>query len=210
MWGRQAGASDRVAMAGEDWCLKAARMGEVRGLGNPRLQKWAGARPPRALQTLKAKVFSLYASRQTCLCHTPSAYARLSPQSPSQTQTSLCLCLLPKKPAILKPALPSQNAIPLRVSSRQSISTKENNTAERATRSGSLLHGQVLVQVFLQLWSPDDSIQPTGQSLGSCTLWATQGTTHLGRLGWGSEISTWTSDLGEHMTSREFWSIRLF
>lgn len=43
-----------------------------------------------------------------------------------------------------------------------------------------------------------------GAEPGSCTLWATQGTTHLGRLGWGSEISTWTSDLGEHMTIREF------
>ena len=35
-------------------------MGEVRGYVT-----WAGARPPRALQTLKAKVFSLSASRQT-------------------------------------------------------------------------------------------------------------------------------------------------
>lgn len=39
--------------------------GRGSGLCNPRLRKWAGARPPRALQTLKAKVFSLYASRQT-------------------------------------------------------------------------------------------------------------------------------------------------
>lgn len=78
------------------------------------------------------------------------------------------------------------------------------------TCSGSLLHGQVLFQVFLQLWSPDDSIQPMGQNLRNCTLWATQETTHLGRLGWGSEISTWTSNLGEHMTIQEFWSIRLF
>ena len=48
------------------------------------------------------------------------------------------------------------------------------------TRSGSLLHGQVLVQEFLQLWSPNDSIQPTGQSLTNCTLWASQETTPLG------------------------------
>ena len=57
--------------------------------------------------------------------------------------------------------------------------------------------GQVLVQVFLQLWSPDDSIQPTGQSLGAAhsgphrepriwDAWDGAQRSPLGQATWGS------------------------
>ena len=91
-------------------------------------------------------------------------------QSPSRTQTSLCLCLLPKKPDISKPALPSQNATPVRISSRYSISTTENNRACSAHVFRVPAARPRTVPVFLQLCCPDDSVQPTGQRLTNRTL----------------------------------------
>ena len=179
-------------------------MGEVRGYVT-----WAGARSPRALQTLKAKVFSLSAGRQTrhkpCSLGLYSSVSRVLPAHRLHSASASYQRSQTSRNLLAKPECDSCESFQQMFHRHH----REQQSLERPCVPGPCCSAKDCSSVpaaVLPRWQ-----RPThGTAPDRPHTRATQETTRLGRPGCGSEISTWTSDLGQHMAVLEIRSIRLF
>ena len=184
-------------------------MGEVRGYVTRGYGSELGPDHPEPCRLWRPRFSVFLPVDRPVTCHAPSAYARLSPESFPNTDFTLPLPLTKEarhlETCLVKPECDSCENFQQIFHQHH----REQQSLERPCVPGPCCSAKdcssVPAAVLPRRQRPTHGTAPDKPHTR-----ATQETMRLGCPGWGSEISTWTSDLGQHTAVLEIRSIRLF